>query len=396
MLEASPGERLRTLRELLGWTQTDLAKATGLLQSWISEVERSHREPTRDELQVVANATNTPIKFFYVQTPSIPLDSLRFRKMASASKQAERRVHAFYSESYRATEDMMTALEFPPPPLPYATKAELGQDEIEDLAKETREALRLDPQKPVPHVTRALERGGVAVAPIVFQELISDSDARPTGHYGVSYWGGVGAPALVGYFPGKNGDRDRLTLAHELGHLVLHTFRPKASDAEREAFKFAGAFLMPRERAEEELSERLLLTDYARLKAKWGMSIQALIMRGRSLGIIGDSRYRSLFVQLSQKGWRKNEPVAVGSEDPQLLWKLLTRRYGPRPYVEASEDLAIPAAVLRSIAPAPRPTSVVDTSSAAVVDLADRSQVRQLLGKGRRQNGVSRGRVMPL
>jgi hypothetical protein len=69
------------------------------------------------------------------------------------------------------------------------------------------------------------ERAGVTVAPIVFTD---DTDGPPPsgGHFGVSYWGGVGAPALVGYFPGGQGDRMRFTLGHEVGHLVLHTFRP--------------------------------------------------------------------------------------------------------------------------------------------------------------------------
>lgn len=352
MLAASPGERLRTLRDLLGLTQEELATAAGVKQSWISQVETSARDATDSGLRAIALATDTPLRFFGVQPLTVPLDSLRFRRISSASKVMTRRVHAFYSESYRVTESLLAAEKYPTPPLPYATTDTLTQNNIDELADQTREALRLAPDKPIPHLTRVLERAGVTVVPLVLTDDPEDPPAAG-GHFGVSYWGGLGAPALIGYFPGSQGDRERFTLAHEVGHLVLHTFRPRATDPEGEANRFAGALLVPRVRAEEIISERSSITEYARMKATWGISIQALISRGVALDIIGETRKRSLFVQLSAKGWRKNEPVTVGHEAPLLLWTLLSRRYGQRPYRAAAEDLAIHPTVLRSIAPTP-------------------------------------------
>lgn len=356
MLAASPGERLRTLRDLLGLTQAQLAEQAGLPQSWISQVETASRDATDDGLKAVAHATDTPITFFYTQPREVPLDSLRFRKLASASKIMTRRVHTFFGESYRVAARLLEAERYPVPSLPYHVGDTVSDDEIEDLAAQTREALRLAPDKPIPHLTRALERAGLPVAPMV---LTDDPDGEPPaagGHFGLSYWGGLRSTALIGYFPGSHGDRERWTLAHEVGHVVLHTFRPRAvaAAAEDEANRFAGALLMPRSRAVEDISEQKSLQDYARLKATWGVSMQGLIMRGAKLGLIGEIRKRSLFVQLSTKGWRKNEPVNVGHEDPLLLWTLLSRQYGPRPYRAAADDLAIHATVLRSIAPTPR------------------------------------------
>ncbi|MGI5502271.1 ImmA/IrrE family metallo-endopeptidase [Lentzea sp. CA-135723] len=180
----------------------------------------------------------------------------------------------------------------------------------------------------------------------------------------------MGAPALIGCFPGSQGDRARFTLAHEAGHIVLHTFRPRAADPEGEANRFAGALLVPRQRVQESITEKTSLTDYARLKATWGVSIQALIMRAFALDLIGETRKRSLFVQLSTKGWRKNEPVAVGHEAPLLLWTLLSRRLGDRPYRSAADDLAIHPTVLRSIAPTPtKKTGIREVSVAPVRSL---------------------------
>jgi Zn-dependent peptidase ImmA (M78 family) len=98
----------------------------------------------------------------------------------------------------------------------------------------------------------------------------------------------------------------------------------------------------------------MTLTELAKLKAHWGISIQALIMRASHLGIMDEARKGSLFVQLSARGWRKAEPVEVHFEEPILLWTLLTRRYGQPPDLGAAEeDLGVQAMILRSLIPRP-------------------------------------------
>ncbi len=357
MLPASPGERLRALRELFGFTQKQLSDMTGLGQTWVSDVETQSRDATDAELELIANVTGTPVSFFHVESSSIPLDSLRFRKLSGASKTMTRRIHRWYGESYRVSDGLISESKYPVADLPFVSKESLSDEEINEIADQTREALRLAPNAPIPHLTRALERAGVAVAPLVPSQIDGDEAPVGGGHFGASYWGGLGSIGLVGFFPGTHGDRQRFTIAHEVGHMVLHTFRPRAVDPEDEANKFAAALLVPQSRAVDILSDKTNLTDYARIKATWGVSIQALIMRAAALDLISDSRKRSLFVQLSAKGWRKEEPVEVGNESPLLLWTLLSRRFGHRPYRAAAEPLAIPPAVLRSVVPTPHENS---------------------------------------
>ncbi|WP_228001699.1 XRE family transcriptional regulator [Nocardia australiensis] len=357
MLPASPGERIRALRELFGFTQNQLSGMTGLGQSWLSDVETQSRDATDAELEIIAKATGTPLSFFHVESGSIPLDSLRFRKLAGASKTMTRRINRWFGESYRVSDGLIAEGKYPMVDLPFLTQESVTDDEINELADQTREALRLAPDAPIPHLTRALERAGIAVVPIVPPQIDGDEAPVGGGHFGASYWGGLGASGLIGFFPGIHGDRQRFTIAHEVGHMVLHAYRPRAADPEAEANKFATALLVPRSRAVEVLSDATTLTDYARIKATWGVSIQALIMRASALELINETRKRSLFVQLSAKGWRKEEPVQVGNESPLLLWTLLSRRFGPKPYRSAADPLAIPPAVLRSFVPTPHENS---------------------------------------
>lgn len=351
MTTAFAGERVRSARLLFGLTQHDLARAGGVSQSLISYVEKGQKEATDDLLDSIAHALSTPRSFFDVIPEAIPLDSLRFRKNSTASQRDTRRATTLFSEAYRVAVRLVAEVGYHTPSLPQP-RGEIGEDAIEDLAKETRAALRVSLDAPIPHVTRALERAGITVAPIVLPDLEPIEDAVLPGHFGLSYWAGPGEGALIGFFPGSKPDRDRFTLAHEVGHIVLHTHRSSA-DPEGEANRFASAFLLPRDRAVEVFDRRLVLSDFARLKAIWGMSIQAIIMRGGHLGFIGPDRKRSLFTQLTARGWRRDEPVIVHPEEPMLFWRLLSARFGQSPYQRAVDALAIPAVILRSLAPPP-------------------------------------------
>ena len=64
MVASAPGERVRTLRELLGLTQVRLAEVAGLNQSWLSEVETGNREAEPEQLQSIPSSTGTPLGFF--------------------------------------------------------------------------------------------------------------------------------------------------------------------------------------------------------------------------------------------------------------------------------------------------------------------------------------------
>jgi Zn-dependent peptidase ImmA (M78 family) len=347
------GERIRALRCLLNITQVELANTTGFSQSLISQVENGTKLATDELLDAISSATGTPRRFFDVIPPDLPLATLRFRKLATAKRTNTRRIEALLTESYRITLELFNLFPQSYPSLPTATK-NVSISDIEALAAESREALGIGHDGPIGHVTRAFERSGIAVAPMVLTG--EDTEQEGTiGHFGVSCWPGTYEPAFVGYFPSSAGDRQRYTLAHELGHIVLHSKRRIVEDPEGEANRFAGAFLLPSSRAVEAMSvSHLTLSDFAHLKAYWGVSIQALIMRGAQLGLIDEARKISLFKQIACRGWRRQEPVRVYSEEPTLLWRLLLNRFGAQAiYSRASEDLGIHALILRSIAPWP-------------------------------------------
>ncbi|MBS9535912.1 ImmA/IrrE family metallo-endopeptidase [Mycobacterium sp. M1] len=333
----SPGARLNDLRELLELTQTELARLAGVPQSTISAVERGDRELSSALVVTVCNAVRMPLTFFDPPPMAVDPAAVHFRKTAGAGAKATRAALRCFAEMQRITGQLMDdsgrkqlSLE--------SVAEDITPADIEDIAAATRDELRIPRNQPVSHVMRAVERSGVAVAPLV--RLGAEHPAFD-GHSGMSR--ATSDSALVMYAPTGAGDRQRFTIAHELGHLKLHRHRDIADERsrEKEAHRFAGAFLYPQEVAEEDLSESLSLNGYARIKARWGIAIQALIQRGRDLRLISPDRHRSLMIQVSSRGWRKNEPVEVGVEQPILLWHMLSEMYGDSPYMAASHDFGI-------------------------------------------------------
>jgi hypothetical protein len=109
---------------------------------------------------------------------------------------------------------------------------------------------------------------------------------------------------------------------------------------------------MPRERAEEAFRGGFMLQDLARLKQKWGISIQALVKRASAVGQLTEEREQSLWRQIGARGWRTNEPVTVHPEQPALMRAMLARKYGEPPSVlAAAEDLGLHPVLMRSLAP---------------------------------------------
>lgn len=206
-------------------------------------------------------------------------------------------------------------------------------DAIERFAEEVRAAADIAPDAVVGNAMRAADRLGCVVLPLV-TEL-----GR---HLGMSHRID-GIPFIRVSRPGESGvpgDRQRFTIAHEIGHLGLHTHVPPpatAADAqriERQAHRFASAFLAPAHPLLEDwerLGGRVTLSTLANLKATWGIAIKALVVRFQQLDIIDADQATSLYKQISKRGWNKHEPVPTTNEEPIWLQRALDRRMRTEP-----------------------------------------------------------------
>jgi Zn-dependent peptidase ImmA (M78 family) len=112
------------------------------------------------------------------------------------------------------------------------------------------------------------------------------------------------------------GDRQRFSVAHELGHAVMHEIPTAAQEAE--ADRFAAELLMPRRDIASSLGD-VSMAGLAQLKKVWRVSMAALLRRARDLDRISDYQYRQGSIELSRAGYRTREPVVIEPEQPRLL-----------------------------------------------------------------------------
>ena len=311
------GERLKVARELRGLTQTALAESLDVSQSAISFAERGRLEPSEELLSAAALKLGFPISFFRRDSHgSFPLGSLllyRARKSLTSSQESQsRRWAQVMFECTQTLSKRVRTIQFRVPQL---------SEPPEVAAAITRDSLGLAPEEPVPHFVRALERAGTTVLALPLD--LSKIDA-------FSVWAAEdsGTP-VIALMHGRPGDRLRWSTAHELGHLVLHrSIRGSVRDVEDEANAFAAELLMPEDAMLDELESPLTLNALAGLKARWGVSMQALIMRAADLEIITPRQKKYLFMKFSKAGWRKREPVEVPVERPLAFRRMVELLFG--------------------------------------------------------------------
>ncbi len=161
----------------------------------------------------------------------------------------------------------------------------------------------------------------------------------------------------------KPGDRQRFSLAHELGHLVMHDSFPEGlKKIEDEADKFASEFLLPEEAMRSAIEPPVTLTNLGELKPRWGVSIAALIVRARQLAIITDRQAKYLHQQLRGEKLDKKEPenLHINAEKPRAFKRMAELLHG------------VPIDVAKVVAYNLAPASLIQTVLDAHADKPDK------------------------
>jgi Zn-dependent peptidase ImmA (M78 family) len=168
---------------------------------------------------------------------------------------------------------------------------------------------------PIPNVVGLLESHGVVVTRLPLASTDVDAFSLPFSD----------RPIVVLGAEKNDRARSRFDAAHELGHLVMHGEQLWGlPEVERQAHRFAAAFLMPRRDIADQLPDRTDWPRFFSLKRQWQVSLAALLMRARALGRMAEGDYLTAVKAASARGWRRVEPVPLGRpEQPQLLQALL-------------------------------------------------------------------------
>ncbi len=332
MTTAYFGERVRLLRVASGTSQTELSEKLGLKgNTVISKVETGRMLVDREFAAALADALGCTVEFLSRSSGDGIATKPWLRAYADASAKVVEQVLADNLLAHEFVD--WSSMRWVPDVLPLFDGDLNDDNAIEEFASFVRSVADIGEGSVVRNAVRAAERLGCSVLPL---------DSELGRHLGLSQR--VNGRPFIRLSRAWNadhtrhvpGDRQRFTVSHELGHLALHTETPppltpeEAKRLEKQAHRFAAAFLAPAVPLLDDwstLGGRVTLGVLEKLKATWGVAIKMLVVRFRQLGIIDDDHARSLYRQISARGWSLSEPVEVSNEEPVWLDKALANAF---------------------------------------------------------------------
>lgn len=334
-------EMLALARRRRQISQVGLAKAAGTTGSLVSQYENGSAPMSEQMVRRLAEVLDYPLSFFQRNSEFAGLvgGAIFHRKQQRLPAKTLYRAHALAEIRHLEVTTMLETLGTNLAPLP-AHPIELVESAPEKIARAVRSAMNI-PSGPIFNMTKTLEDNDCVVIAHDFESRQIDGFSQRTAS---GQW-------FIHINADLPPDRWRWTLAHELGHAVMHSdpmAEPKT--VENQANLFAGEFLMP-EREIRHALQGLTFQKLGGLKRKWKVSMQALIMRAHVLKTVTTRQQTSMFTQLSRAGYRKREPEILDPpvEKPSSLVNLASQCLDEADYSvgELREAIAINEAEFR-------------------------------------------------
>ncbi len=305
-------EMVTLARESRGLLQSQAAKLLGLYQGRLSKIESGLTSADEDIRRKLSAVLCYPPEFFSLKNSVFGPGTSEFfhRKLQSTPARKLRQIHAEINIRIIHIERLLRAIDIEKDNIPRIDLEERRWS-VSDVARAVRATWNLPPG-PVQTVVNSIEAAGGLVIPCKFDCVNIDALSRYI----------PGLPHLFFVDDSLLGDRLRMTLAHELGHAVLH--RLPNPDMEDQAFQFAAEFLMPEKEIRPQF-DQVTLAKLGTMKQVWKVSMAALLKRAGDLGKISPDMKRYLWTKMSKSGYRTREPAEfdVPIEEPRMLKQII-------------------------------------------------------------------------
>jgi Zn-dependent peptidase ImmA (M78 family)/transcriptional regulator with XRE-family HTH domain len=280
-------------------SQADVAKEAGLNQGHYSRIENglTADQPSPENVERIASVLGFPVEFFYQDDglAGLPLSVHAFnRKNASVSEKSIKQIHAELNIRLMHLRRYLYAIDLAPDlPRPFIDVDEGGGPR--EIARTMRRAWSVV-DGPIPNLTDLCERAGIVV-------VWCDFDA-PVDGVTMSV---RDLPSCIFLNSRAPADRMRFSLAHELGHVIMH--RVPTDDMEDEANAFAAELLVPEKAFRRSLiGQKITLEWLARQKAYWRVSMAFLVFQAGVSNLITRHQSEYLWMKFSALGWKTSEP----------------------------------------------------------------------------------------
>jgi Zn-dependent peptidase ImmA (M78 family)/DNA-binding XRE family transcriptional regulator len=316
--------RLKQLRLARGLSLDALAAEMGgiVTKQALSKYELGKASPSPVVLNKLAAALGVKAAHLWSE-PSFSVKFIAYRKGSGLLKGEQKRLESLVVQSLEdriRLQDLAQQINGSSLPVQKLNVRKITDAEL--AADKMRKTWSLG-RAPIANVTDILEDHLVHVLEVEAGEKFDGISA-----VALNGKGNIKAAAVVSR-SGIAGERQRLNLGHELGHLVLNISRE--IDEEKAAFRFAAAFLAPAESLYKEVgSKRVFIQpeELLILKQRFGISVQALLYRLHDLGVITDRYYKKWCININRLSWKKHEPCELPPERPKWLRRSVLRAFG--------------------------------------------------------------------
>lgn len=305
-------------REARGMTQQELGEKIRLHKANVSRLENGDTSVNEETLAALSDVLGYPPQFFFQPGNIIPVN-LSYRKRQIVPVKLINPIEAQINIIRRHVQFITRAMEKPLPQLPlFSVDEKQTPARIASLVRK-----KWDIETPViTNLIKTVEQQGIIINSFDFGTERVDSRSMLTDD---------GYP-MIFLNSSLLGDRQRFSLAFELGHLIMHTFTnvPHDRDINHEANLFAAELLMPGKEIVKDFQKSLTLPLLGELKRKWKVSMIALLYRADDLNILTANQKRYLLQQFNQQKIRRREPLEldIPKEKPQLIRHLLAQYMG--------------------------------------------------------------------
>ena len=319
------GKRLKEALQFREKKMTELADEIGISKQSLSLYANNGNTPPYENVVKISHALKFPTDFFMTEDYcTVATGNTYFRSQASATKKSRTSQKLKLEYVARMYEVLLNYINFPELNLPKVDDFSLPDDiaeadsdkayaEIERLASEVRNFWGMG-TGPIDNLQYFLESNGIIVTG--FNDVASDIDAFSQ-QIDID---GQEIYIIALAIGSKPIERLRFDMAHELGHILMHTWGEDNEDVSKDEFNarekqanfFASALLLPRETFIRTISAYPTNVDYYKsLKKRWKVSMQAMMYRARQLGIISGNQFQYMMRIISKNRWRTKEPGDV-------------------------------------------------------------------------------------
>lgn len=299
--------RLSLARRRRQLTAKLLAEKANLAVDTISRLENGNNVPDEATVDKFVRVLGFPSSFFFDQDPEeIDTGAVSFRSFSKMSARERDAAISAGSLGLQLSAWIDERFDLPQPKL-----LDLSHEtDPEYAAHSLRQFWRIG-LRPIGNLMGLLETNGLRIF------SLSENTASVNAF---SFWRDAKPYIFLNNF--KTAESSIFDAAHELGHLTMHKHGdPKESrSAEREANSFASAFLMPANDVRSAVPRRITIDVVLKIKKRWRVSAMAMAYRLNSLRLLSDWQYKSICIELGNRGYRTAEPDGINRET-SIIWR---------------------------------------------------------------------------